>query len=212
MKHNRFSLWLTVASALLEFAGCSHKQVRMPTPTAVAPSDTSSYMDLEAGWKLKILVPLSKSAEAIRQSRSVPKVNGNTISLSTDSPVGYEISYYSVVGRRGGGAVKLKFTSAARTTNAKTVAEPKPPLLPFPLPRCGQHIRLIYLIVRSTQADHNMAILAAKHLDSLDAFTTRLKANPGVCTTSASDDIFCSWVPAGIAVRPEKELPLQNNR
>ena len=131
-------------------------------------------------------------------------MNGNTISLSTDSPVGYEISYYSVVGRRGG-AVKLKFTSAARTANTKTVAEPKPPLLPFPLPRCGQHIRLVYLIVRSTQADHNMAILAAKHLDSLDAFTTRLKANPSVCTTGASDDIFCSWVPAGIAVRPEKE-------
>ena len=204
MKHKHFSLWLTLASALIEFAGCSHQQGRLPAPTAIAPSDTSSYMDLEPGWKLKILVPLTKSVEAIRQSRPVPKRNGNTISLSTDSPVGYEISYYAVVGRRGG-AVKLKFTSASRTTNAKTIAEPAPPLLSFPLPRSSEHIRLIYLVVRSSQADHKMAILASKHLDSLNAFTTRLKANPSVCTTGANNDVSCSWVPAGIAVRPEKE-------
>ncbi len=101
MKHNRFSLWLIFASVLIEFAGCSHKQVQAPAPTTVSPRDNTSYMDLEPGWKLKILVPLTKSVEAIRQSRPVPKRNGNTISLSTDSPVGYEISYYSVLGRRG---------------------------------------------------------------------------------------------------------------
>ena len=235
MKHKRFSLWLILASVLTGFAGCAHKQVRLPVTTAVSPSDTSSYMDLESGWKLKILVPLTKSLEehkppdaapnkrgtstdlaasgesvvrsssdAIRQSSSVPQVNGNTISLYADSLIGYEISYYAVVRRRGG-AVKLKFASASSTANGKTIVEPKPPRLPFLLPRSAQHIRLVYLVVRSTQADHNMAILAAKHLYSLDAFTTRLKANPSVCTTGADDDVSCSWVPAGIAVRPEKE-------
>ena len=36
------------------------------------------------------------------------------------------------------------------------------------------HIRLIYL-VRSSQADHNMAIASASELAALDAFTTGLK-------------------------------------
>ena len=80
VKHNRFPLWLTVASALIEFAGCSHKQVRLPTPTAVAPSDTSSYMDLEAGWKLKILVPLAKSPKAHRPRATASSDKGTGVS------------------------------------------------------------------------------------------------------------------------------------
>ena len=74
------------------------------------------------------------------------------------------------------------------------------PTLPFALPLKAQHIRLIYL-VRSSQSDHNMAITASKSLEALNGFTNRLKGSPDVCKLDG--EVFCSWVPAGIAVRPE---------
>jgi hypothetical protein len=51
-----------------------------------------------------------------------------------------------------------------------------------------------------------MAIVAAKRLDTLNAFTKRLRENPSVCE-GKEEEIFCSWVPAGIAVRPESRMP-----
>jgi hypothetical protein len=86
------------------------------------------------------------------------------------------------------------------TKEGKTAPEPNPPTLPFALPRGSEHIRLIYL-VRASQADHNMAIIASKHLDALNTFTKELKQHPGIC--ARNDEIVCSWVPAGIAVRQE---------
>jgi hypothetical protein len=47
-----------------------------------------------------------------------------------------------------------------------------------------------------------MAIVAAKRVEALNAFTKRLKENPALCGTE--EGIFCSWVPAGVAVRPDK--------
>lgn len=135
----------------------------------------------------------------------VEHANGNTITLSANNILGYEISNYSVLGKANG-IVKLKFTSASKTIDTTTVAEPKPPPLPFRLPRSTGHIRLIYLIARSSVADHKMAIVASKQLASLDAFTTRLQANPRVCDAGPASPVFCAWVPPGVAVRPEKEL------
>ncbi|MGI9072716.1 MAG: hypothetical protein ACR2JB_15725 [Bryobacteraceae bacterium] len=90
--------------------------------------------------------------------------------------------------------------SAEITKDGKTVPEANPPRLPFALPEGTEHIRLVYL-VRVSQADHNMAIVASKRLATLNIFTAQLKRNPGVC--KRDDETFCSWVPAGIAVRQE---------
>ena len=114
--------------------------------------------------------------------------------------IGYATSRYAITGKKGAG-VRLRFVSAEETRNGKTVPMANPPILPFELPRKLENIRLIYL-VRVSKADHNMAIAGSKHLESLSALTERLKANPSVC--KSSDDIFCSWVPAGVAVRPER--------
>jgi hypothetical protein len=189
-----------VCGALVAWAGCS-RNVHVPASASIPAAD-NSYVDLESGWRLSIVVPLVKSG-GTRPTLSPQQNAGNTISLSAGDLTGYEISQYAITGRSNG-AVRLKFTSAEITKDGKTVLDPTPPALPFTLPRGSEHIRLIYL-VRASQADHNMAVAASKRLDALNVFTKQLNKNPDVCKTS--DEVSCAWVPAGVAVRPEPRQP-----
>jgi hypothetical protein len=186
-----------LASALLFLiAACSHKTVHTPAATISAPAD-NSYMDLMPGERLRILIPVLSSG-GYQVTWGSERIEGNTIVLSATNLVGYEMSYYSIEDK-GKGKVRLKFSFAERTINGKTAPAPSAPKLPFPLPMKTQHIRLVYL-VRQSQSDHNMAITAAKNLYALNTFTERLKNDPGMCRREG--EIFCTWVPAGIAVRP----------
>ena len=119
--------------------------------------------------------------------------------LSAANLIGYEVSYYAAEGRNAA-RVRLKFRSAEITKDAMTIQETHPPPLPFAFPAKAERLRLIYL-VRGSQADHNMAMAASKDLTTLNAFTDRVKANPAACERDA--EVFCTWVPAGIAVRSE---------
>jgi hypothetical protein len=159
----------------------------------------NSYLDLQGGSSLKIVMPLLKSG-GFRADLRRQEINGNTISLTAADLTGYITLNYAVAGRNG--VVRLRFIAAQKTQEGQTVPVSAPPALPFDLPRRPEHVRLVYL-VRVSQADHNMAIVASRHPESLKAFTARLKEDPGICKTD--NEIFCSWVPAGIAVRPEKQ-------
>ena len=175
---------------------CSHRTVRAIKPVNVLPDD-NSYLDLKPGGTLRVLVPLKK-ATGTPPSVIEATVEGKTISGSIPDFAGYEVSYYAIKSARG--LLKLKFQSAEITRHGKTVPAQATPELPFKLPRGRAHIRLIYLI-RASHADHNMAIVAAKHLAVLNAFTKQVKANPTVC--GQDQKVFCTWVPSGVAVRPE---------
>ncbi|MFL6417299.1 MAG: hypothetical protein ACJ74Y_16705 [Bryobacteraceae bacterium] len=94
----------------------------------------------------------------------------------------------------------MRFASADIAREGRTVQQTREPFLPFPLPRNQQYVRLIYLI-RSSKADHDMAIVASSSLTTLDVFTRQLKANAGICNSDTK--VFCSWVPTGIALMPE---------
>jgi hypothetical protein len=155
-------------------------------------------MDLAAGGRLRILVPILNSG-GYRVQTDSSNPSEHTIVLSAKNLAGYEVSYYSIE-RHPHGQVQLKFQSAEMTKDGNTIQEGRAPRLPFPLPSKAEHIRLIYLI-RNSQADHNMAIATSKNLDALNSFTNQLKRNPDVCAPAGA--VFCSWVPAGIAVRPE---------
>jgi hypothetical protein len=189
------------STILVTSAGCSRKIVSVPVASNIAKPD--DYMDLEPEWKLRIVVPLLKSG-GFRPAVSGQQTDGNTISMSAEDLLGYEVFHY-VANGKSASRVRLVFVSAEATRDGKTVPEAHAPALPFALPQRREHIRLVYL-VRVSQADHNMAIVAAKRLDALTAFTKRLRENPGVCAEK-EEDIFCSWVPAGIAVRPESRMP-----
>ncbi len=189
---------LTCVGLLVATAACSRRTVAVPASTTVSPAD-NSYIDLQPGWTLRIVVPLLKSGGRYPND-AVVRQNGNTLTVKSRDLIGYETSIYEVGGNRK--SVQIEFASAETTRAGKTTPEPAAPALPFELPRRARHIRLIYL-VRVSQADHNMAIVAAKHLDALNAFTARLKANPNICESSG--EISCTWVPMGVAVRPEQE-------
>jgi hypothetical protein len=187
-----------MSAGLLVAAGCANKPVTAHTPqTAISASDMS-YQDLAPGQRLHIVVPVLTSGK-----REAPKlaasINGKEMVFTRGDLAGYEVSEYTAE-KRHGGRVELRFTSAAITKDGKTLQETQPPALPFALPQKPQHIRLLYLI-RNSQADHNMAIVAAKKRPALEAFTKRLKSRPDIC--GSESEIFCVWVPAGIAVRPE---------
>lgn len=186
------------ALALVGCAACSRRNIHVPGAGALVTTD-NSFTDLKSGSRLSILIPLTKSGGP-RLNLGVQQHEGSTITLSAANLTGYEIAYYSISGRNG--VVRLKFTSAEITKDGKTAPEPNPPRLPFPLPEGREHIRLIYL-VRASQADHNMAVIASKHLDALNALTKRLKQDPGMCVRT--DEVFCTWVPSGVAVRQEME-------
>jgi len=181
--------------------GCSHKTLHLPAKATNSPTD-NSYMDLTPGSRLRILVPVLHSGTYPVVADSQHQ-EGNTIVLSATNLAGYEMFYYSIKGKADG-RIRLQFTAAEKTMDGKTVPEPNVPKLPFSLPQGFQHIRLIYM-VRQSQSDHNMAITAAKNLDTLNVFTKQLKGKPEFC--KGEGEIFCSWVPAGVAVRPESLSP-----
>ena len=194
----RISSLLPCLVIVLTTAGCSHPRVHASAPTAVTASGRS-YMDLEPGSELRILIPLLKSGGFRASDLSVAPGNA-TLTVSSDDLIGYRDLHYAVSGKKRG-VVRLRFLAAEVTKNGETTVEPDPPELPFALPTEAEHIRLVFL-VRESEADHNMAIVGSRRLDALDAFTKQFEQNPNAC--AISEDVFCGWVPAGIAVRPEK--------
>jgi hypothetical protein len=189
---------------LLATWGCSRQRVSVPVAGATSPAD-NSYMDLEPGSQLRIVMPVLKSP-GTRIETAPQQSQGNMVVLSAPNLIGYEVSYYAVEGDRNG-KVRLRFTSAEMTKAGKTSPEPTAPTLPFSLPSGKNFVRLIYL-VRVSQSDHNMAITASKSKVALSAFTEELKQNPSACESNRQ--VFCSWVPAAIAVRPEKQTPAKS--
>lgn len=184
------------SAAILIIISCAHKVIPRSQSTPVQADNL--YMDLTPGSRLRIVVPLLTSGGYLVATHAVQK-DDNTFVLSAADLAGYQVSYYSVEGRAIG-EVRLLFTSAETTKDGKTIQDPSAPTLPFALPSGPKHVRLIYF-VRKSQSDHNMAIAASKNLQKLSVFTKELEATPEVCRTNG--EIFCSWVPAGIAVRPE---------
>ena len=188
-----FLLWSAV---LMLTPGCVRKNVHVAA--AVTSPTNNAYKDLVPGERLRIVAPVLKSGRYQAGTTST-QTEGNTIVLSAPDLAGYEVSNYSVTGGADG-KVRLRFTSAEITREGKTAPEAHAPRLPFALPSKAQHVRLIYL-VRNSRSDHNMAITASRAMDDLNRLTSQLKDNPDLCKSDGK--VFCSWVPAGIAVRPE---------
>jgi hypothetical protein len=118
-----------------------------------------------------------------------------------DDYVGYETSFYSVDPAINNG-VRLTFSSAEVVKNGKHVRSARPLLKLFDLGDGSYHVRLLFM-VRESQADHDVAIVAAKNRNSLDETTRAVQANPDACHRRT--EVECYWVPQGIAVRPERK-------
>lgn len=174
---------------------CAPRRVQVPAPAATEPN----YIDLQPGWRLRVVTPILRSGGYRLQPLDQQAV-GNTIAVSTGTDfLGYETAYYGV--RARGRGVRVEFNSAEISQDGKTALQPQPVAHLFQLPRNARYVRLIYLL-RTSQADHDMAVVATGEMDALATLTSEVQADPSSgCRTDSAR--FCSWIPAGIAVRPE---------
>jgi len=148
------------------------------------------------------VTPILKSGGyRIKAEPSASGAGGATLSVTVGSDfLGYEVAFYAVGSR-------VSFTSAEvhRQVDKKdtVTAEERPMVALFRLPREARFVRLIYL-VRVSEADHDMAVVAARKKEELDPLTAQVRANPSACRNTGRT--FCSWIPNGIAVTPEQRV------
>jgi hypothetical protein len=190
----RLFLCFAIAASL---TNCAHRAVH----SDARPFVDRSYVDLQPGWRIRVITPILKSGKFKVQLHEIAGSNDPLAVATGDDFLGFETSYYAVNDREGAG-VTVVFASAELKKEDKTVRQPRPLVDLFDLPENARYVRLVFL-VRVSQADHDQVILAASNLGGLDALTERVQANPiENCTKSAES--FCSWVPEGISVQPEK--------
>jgi len=164
-----------------------------------ARSANNDYIDIQAGWRLTVVTPILKSGGYVLKTPDKP-TDSNAFTLAGTDFVGYEIAHYDVKGQRGK-RVRVEFNSAEVTKEGKTQVQRQPIAPLFQMARRANYLRLIYLI-RISQADHNMAVIAARTIDALDAITQEVQTNPAdACKVDSRTS--CVWIPEGIAVRAE---------
>ena len=213
---------LCVALAVV-LLGCGARSARVSYPSTISPPQHIApegakvpptgpvlvsgagpdYLNLEPGWQLRVITPLLKSG-GYRIEGTQQQLTGDTLTISAgDDFLGYETACYAIQPRRGGG-VRIRFVSAEVTQEGETLRQPRPKVRLFQLPRRARFVRLIWLI-RVSQADHDMAVVAADNMADLDLLTRKVRTNPAAACQSG-DHSFCSWIPSGIAVRPERPV------
>lgn len=192
------SVLVPVCFGVIAVSGCGPRTAKVAAAPEVL-QNSNSYLDLQAGGQLRVLVPILKSGGYVPKTASNGSGEEHTIVLRAADLEGYELIHYAIQARRGG-RVQLRFTSAEVLKDGKTVDRPQSINLPFALPSKSDFIRLIYL-VRSSHSDHDMAIVASPNKISVENLTAKVEHHPEACVSS--HDVSCEWVPRGISVRPE---------
>lgn len=187
---------------LVSLAGCS-KSVKVATAPPPIPTETTrEYIDLEPGWRLRIVAPVTKSGSTdvgvLTEQRQ-----GNVITLKTSADlIGFETAFWSIIARPGGG-ISIRLASAELTVEGKPSPIEKPTRALVHVPHSARYVRAFYL-TRKSDADHNMALAGAARIEQLEAFTRAFHESPNeACADYARQRHYCEWIPAGMAVRPE---------
>ena len=193
-KQKLMLLGVTVA---ISVAGCA---VRKPHEDMGAFVD-KSYIDLEAGWRVRVVTPILSSGKFKMQPKEF-QAEAKTVTLQTGGEfLGYETDYYAVSARNGNGVV-VRFGASEFTSNGKSSKRSQPLVPLFDLPETVRYVRLLFL-TRVSRAEHDQAILGSSSLTGLDVLKKRVEESPAENCKPRPEGI-CSWVPAGIAVQPEK--------
>jgi hypothetical protein len=201
-----------IASFAFLITSCAPREVHVPTQPA--PAQSMYWIDLQSGWRVRVVTPIVRSGghfveglPVIRSTgvggsdqRSSQTSNGGTITLNTGkASVGYEVSFYAVKPLRAGGVQVVFRTAVIHQDGEKTVrSHPIVPL--FQLPRNETFVRVVHL-AWGDRRSHEAAILATRCRDLLDEFTRQVQSHLTACKNTS--DVYCSWVPAGVAVIPE---------
>jgi hypothetical protein len=183
---------------VFEAIGCAHHSSIPSQPVSARPAD---YIDIQPRWRIVVITPVLRSGgfqvkTVPAQANGLAGQSGSSMELKVGPDfIGYETDYYSV--NQTGKRMSIEFRSAKVATHGKLQKRTQPLLPLFHLPPETEYVRLIYLI-RVSAADHDMAIVSAADLDTLNAVTELVRTDPSRCGGE-----HCSWVPSGIAVRAE---------
>ena len=188
-------LFYAACFSFLFFLGCAHPPAIQPP--AAQEVGFQDYVDLKPGWRLRVVFPITRSGSYVVVSEQPSE--GGSVKVSDDF-LGYEKSYYSVKPASGTG-VRIEFTKAQVWEKDKFHSRPKTLLPLFDALANSRYVRLVYLI-RASQADHNMAVVAASDPATLETLTRNVTSS-AIC--KSSPDGVCIWTPAGVAVTPEEK-------
>ncbi|MEJ2007564.1 MAG: hypothetical protein P8Z30_05295 [Acidobacteriota bacterium] len=192
---------------------CAPREVHAPAPAA--PRHTTEWIDLQPGWRVRVVTPVIKSDDHLVKGGSVAgrgelhaggQSSGQaplaaTITIKTGNDlVGYEVSLYAVKARRAGG-VRVVFSSAVIYKGGKKTEQSHPIVPLFRLAGKDRFVRILHLAWGS-HGEHEAAILAANRRNLLGAFARQVEYHSSACGNT--QDVFCSWIPAGIAVIPQR--------
>ena len=188
-------LLLVVSFAMI--FGCARNPVPEPPPLPRGPA----FVNLEAGWRVRVVTPKLKSGGFLMKTAE-QKAEGATITLrATDEFLGYETATYNVLPVNDGGVRvvpgEVEFNQGGATARSLKSFAPR-----MSVPGRFRHVRLVYM-QKVSDADHATGIVAARNRIELDLLTRRLLADPGTdCRISRQE--YCEWIPAGVAIRPER--------
>lgn len=190
---------LGVAVAIF-VTGCA---VRKPHENMGAFVD-KSYVDLEPGWRVRVVTPILSSGEFKMQPKEF-HAEGKTVALQTGEDfLGYETDYYAVSARNGNGVV-VRFGSGEFTSNGKSSKRSHPLVPLFDLPESVRYVRLLFL-TRASQTEHDQAILGSSSLADLDTLRKRVEESPAENCKIQPEGI-CSWAPPELPFNQKKEFP-----
>jgi hypothetical protein len=184
---------------------------RLPPPatnehSAMANSD---YIDLRAGWRVRVVVPILRSGGYIVPMKT--RQEGKSVSVSTGTDfIGYETDDYSVRPSRNGVGVRIVFERATAAIQGKTSKRAEPALQLFNFSPELQLVRIVYLI-RESRSDHDMVILAAADEGVLRKSTEgAISGAAEECKTESR--LLCVQIPPGIGLSLERESRANGHR
>jgi hypothetical protein len=155
------------------------------------------FLDLQAGWKLQVVIPKLRSGGYTLPSVKRAAANSSEIKVGDDF-LGYERDLYDIL-RRDDGGIRLRFRHAEVWDENRKMHRKSLPSLPLLEDATkARFVRLVYLI-RVSSADHNMAIVSSNDVAALSELTQAV-VQKAECNNS--ERAACRWVPEGIAVTP----------
>jgi hypothetical protein len=188
---------LSCIMAAIFVAGCA---VRKPHEDINAFVDRS-YVDLKPGWRLRVVIPILNSGKYKIQSEQLHgDSKTGTLEVGSDF-LAYETDYYAVTARDGNG-VAVRFDTAEITKDGKSTKRTQPMVPLFEIPENVRYVRLLFL-TRASEMEHDQAILGSSSVADLDLLKRNVEDSPAQNCKIRPEGV-CSWVPAGIAVQPEK--------
>jgi hypothetical protein len=211
--------WLAHWSTSLEQQGCLSpgeaaslaEQIVEAVP--LNPSDAygilhagaaiAGYLDLVSGYRLKLVSPILREGAAPgASSLATEEVSGtgNQLTVTVKSSrdfLGYENSWYAVASRSPQPGARVVFAAAESHIGDQVTKSQQPRTNHFEFPTAAAYFRLFYF-TRVSQADHNVAVLAAATRAELDRLTPAFTTDPDACARTPMQ--MCVALPKEVAV------------